>query len=99
MRPLTPIEQVKMDGPRIRAPSAFIALTENVIALAFKANPNKGLPDLAIKGMQKILEEDPDLIWTAIKITSKRTGIPESVIIKYLASQATKPDKRECANE
>ena len=99
MRPLTPIEQVKMDGPRIRAPSAFISLTENVIALAFRTNPNKGLPDLAVKGMQKILEEDPELIWTAVRMTSKRLGIPESVVIQYLASQFNQPNEKEVVNE
>ena len=99
MRSLTPIEKIKVDGPKIRAPHAFNTLTENVIAVAFRTNPNKGLPDLIRKGFQKILEEDPKLIEQAITLTARKLGIDREQVIAYLLRQSDKPDKRGVINE
>lgn len=98
MRPLTPVEKIKVDGPKIRAPHTFIALTENVIAVAFKSNPNKGLPTLIQKGFEKLLEENPELIEQAVALTARKLGMPKQQVVEYLLKQS-KPDKREIVNE
>lgn len=99
MRPLMPIEKIKVDGQKIRAPHAFIALTENVIAVAFRSNPNKGLPTLIQAGFEKILEENPQLIEQAIALTARKLGMPKQQVIEYLLRQSDKPEKREIVNE